>query len=176
MKTKLLVALIAALMLTGAILYNETLTPSPLAPEEKTAETGKFAPFPDIAFRTPDGKEFRIKDIKEPTVLVHFWAAWCAPCLTEFPELLKYVTNAHGKIALVAVSLDSRYEDSQKFLDKIGATDVPHVYWAWDKDKSLSLHQFNTVKVPETIVVNRGRLMVDKIIGAGPWAEASTGK
>jgi thiol-disulfide isomerase/thioredoxin len=179
MKIKI-IALLVTLALVGAVVwYSQSLTPNPLQPMPKEPVVGKdLAPFPTIVFRTPDGKAIQVQDLKEPVVLVHFWAAWCAPCQAEFPELLAYVASTHGKVALLSVSLDDRYEDSQKTLDAVAAKNnlklnAPHIYWAWDEGKQLSLHSFNTVKVPETIIVDHARRMVDKIIGPGPWAETA---
>ena len=178
MKNKILAAFIGVLLIGGAVFYEETRTPETLiASETSVAPEDHHAPFPNVLFKTPDGKSIGLQDIKEPIILVHFWAAWCAVCHTEFPELLKYVENAHGKIALLSISMDDRYEDSQKTLDTVQkkyqlSLKHPHLYWAWDQDKNLSVHIFNTVKVPETIVVQNG-MMIDKIIGVGPWADAT---
>jgi hypothetical protein len=82
-------------------------------------------------------------------------------------------------VALLSVSLDDNYKDTQKVLDKI-ATKYnfslleTNMFWAWDKDKSISAKLLNTVKVPETIILNNKREMIEKIIGPAPWAEAST--
>ncbi|HEU0117664.1 MAG TPA: TlpA disulfide reductase family protein [Alphaproteobacteria bacterium] len=174
MKAKFLVLLLAAAILAGAITYYQQLTPRNMdVLSEDKAPSGPQQFFPDIGFTMADGSTLHLRQLKEPIVLVHFWAAWCLPCQAEFPELLKYVAKANGRIALLAVSLDDRYTDSQKMLDKIGADiHAPHLYWAWDKGKSLSIYEFNTVKVPETIVVKRG-VMADKIIGPAPWTDAS---
>ena len=179
MKVKLISLFAAALLLICAIAYNDTRTPQPFAPQTKAPDTGGKS-FPDIVFRTHDGQSFRVQDMKEKTILVHFWAAWCAACYGEFPNLIRYVEKAHGNIGLLCVALDDRYEDSEAALAKIEnkynlSTHAPHLYWAWDEDKHVSLDDFNTVKVPETIVVSQGRMM-DKIIGAGPWAEATAEK
>jgi len=178
MNGKLIALLFVAFLLSGAILYNQNQVPQSIAPEtEATDANKKFAPFPDITFKTVDGQPVRIQDLKEKTVLVHFWAAWCGPCHAEFPDLLRYVERAKGNIALLSISLDGNYDDSQHVLNEVErkhnvSVHGPHLYWVSDRDRSLSLQNFNTVKVPETIVVNQG-LMIDKIVGGGPWAEAA---
>ncbi|MFY9288272.1 MAG: TlpA disulfide reductase family protein [Alphaproteobacteria bacterium] len=170
MKTKLLAVLIAILIVIGGVFFNLMMTPGSV-PQAMTIEKEiKKVPFPDIGFPTADGKTIFLKDLKEPTVLVHFWAAWCAPCHAEFPDLLKYVEQSNGKIALLAISVDYDYKKSQAFLDKLD-TDAPHLYWAWDKSRSIAIRGFNTAKIPETIIVQKG-LMTKKIIGPGPWKEA----
>lgn len=176
MKIKLLALLAASLFLCGSILYGQFHTPVELILERKEVVNHKLASFPNITFKTIDGNTLSIKDMTEKTILIHFWAAWCAVCQTEFPALLKYVQNAKGEIGLVSISLDNHYEDSQKMLTRIAkkefvSLNAPHLYWIWDEDKSLSLRTFNTIKVPETLIINNERLMVEKIVGAGQWNE-----
>lgn len=39
--------------------------------------------------------------------VVNFWATWCAPCIEEFPDLVKLDTEYRGKVDVVTISLDS---------------------------------------------------------------------
>lgn len=174
MNTKLISMLAIILVIGLAALNQQNQTPNIVKIETPpTLPTKNYATFPLVDFITPEGHSFKINQLKEQTILVHFWAAWCAPCQAELTDLIKYVVKSNGKIGLISVSLDPHYTDSQKILDTIKGTHMPHLYWAWDQDKTLSLHSFNTVQVPETIIVKDG-MMTDKIIGAGPWAEVLT--
>jgi len=177
---KLLVFLGALIVLGSTIAWNESRTPNSI-PATAEVPSEKLPPFPSITFKTVGGDKLRVQDMKEKIILVHFWASWCAPCQKEFPALIKYVEQSQGRIGLIAISIDDHYEDSQKILNRMTAKNSalrhdPHVYWVWDFDKNLSAKIFNTVKVPETILVNDKHQMVDKIIGEGPWAEAAAGK
>ncbi len=44
---------------------------------------------------------------KDKPRVVNFWATWCAPCIEEFPDLVKVDNEYKGKIDVVTVSLDS---------------------------------------------------------------------
>ncbi len=45
---------------------------------------------PDISLKDLKGKTVKIADFKGKVVLLNFWATWCAPCLAEVPELIKW--------------------------------------------------------------------------------------
>lgn len=54
-------------------------------------------------------------------LLINFWATWCAPCVEEFPDLVKIANDYKDKIDVVTVSLDDLAEitrDVPKFLAK----------------------------------------------------------
>lgn len=58
-------------------------------------------------------------------LLVNFWATWCAPCVEEFPDLVKINNDYQGKIDFITVTLDdlSEIETSvPQFLAKMKAT------------------------------------------------------
>ena len=179
MKTKLVSLLIILVVFGGAYAYLQLLVPSNMSQHVSLKTNQGFTSFPDITFSDANNRRFTVKNIPSDTVLIHFWAAWCVVCLSELPDLIRYVANSHGKVALLSVSLDDNYKDTQKVLDKI-ATKYnfslleTNMFWAWDKDKSISAKLLNTVKVPETIILNNKREMIEKIIGPAPWAEAST--
>lgn len=45
---------------------------------------------PDISLKDLKGKTVKIEDFKGKVLLLNFWATWCAPCLAEIPELIKW--------------------------------------------------------------------------------------
>lgn len=57
-------------------------------------------------------------------LLVNFWATWCAPCIEEFPDLVKIDNDYKGKIDFITVTLDDVEELNTgvpKFLKKMNA-------------------------------------------------------
>lgn len=47
----------------------------------------KGQPLPDFNFKSIDGKEMKLKDLKGKPMVINFWFAGCIPCLAELPEL-----------------------------------------------------------------------------------------
>jgi thiol-disulfide isomerase/thioredoxin len=63
-------------------------------------------------------------DSKGNVILLNFWATWCKPCVSEFPELIKLYKSYKDKgLELVFISLDDLQDIDTKlrpFLKKHG--------------------------------------------------------
>lgn len=59
---------------------------------------------PDVV--TDADNEFRWGDLGEKTVVVNYFAEWCAPCLRELPELNEFNLHKAKDVELVGVSFD----------------------------------------------------------------------
>ena len=64
-------------------------------------------PAPDIQMTSPDGKEYKLSDLKGQVVLLDFWASWCRPCRRENPNVVKvYDKYKDDGFTIYSVSLD----------------------------------------------------------------------
>jgi thiol-disulfide isomerase/thioredoxin len=173
MKAKILALLVILLVCAAAATYDLWQVP-PNAPGPDTTAVTALRKIPAITITALDGKTYALNTLPEKGIILHFWASWCAPCALEFPPLLKKIAESNGNLALVAVSIDDSRPNMDEFLVRLKArgirTDVPHVYWVWDQDKSISLRNFQTVRAPESVLIDRKRRMVDKIAGDPGWA------
>jgi len=83
------------------------------------AEKGRAAP--DFRLKTLDGQTVRLSDLRGKTVLVNFWATWCAPCRQEMPEIVKAYTKYHDRgFEVVAVDEQESPDTVQKWVDAYG--------------------------------------------------------
>jgi len=114
------------------------------------------------------GRPFDLATIDTPVVIVNFWASWCAPCVEEFPSMLKLVSALNGKLTIVAVSMDEDEKDLRAFA-KLFKVPQPGFEVLWDKDKKV-MNTYAVGKLPESYIVGRDRKLIRKVLGIEDWA------
>jgi len=75
---------------------------------------------PDFTLADIEGQPRSIRSWEGKSMIVNFWATWCAPCRREIP-LLKKIQAEHGAegFQIVGVAVDFR-EDVLKYAQEIG--------------------------------------------------------
>src|SRR5690606_37302925 len=71
----------------------------------KPLSIGQVAP--DFSSLTPEGEEVSLSDLRGQYVLLDFWAAWCAPCRQENPNIVEQYHKFKDKgFTVLGLSLD----------------------------------------------------------------------
>jgi thiol-disulfide isomerase/thioredoxin len=66
-------------------------------------------PMPALEIYKSDGKLKQFPEKLGKATIVHFWASWCAPCITELPALDAFAAKYKKQgVNFVVVSLDSK--------------------------------------------------------------------
>lgn len=77
-----------------------------------TSWYGKAAP--DFTLTDIAGKQHKLSDYRGKSVLIVFWATWCAPCIREIPHLIALRNIiAEDKLAILAISYIAPHNTTQ---------------------------------------------------------------
>ena len=101
------------LLLAAAPAFFASPALAKLGPELLTGSLARFTlakepkPLPEFGFTDADDKPLKLADYKGKTVLLNFWATWCAPCVKEMPSLDKLQAEmGKDKFVVLPLSLD----------------------------------------------------------------------
>jgi cytochrome c biogenesis protein CcmG/thiol:disulfide interchange protein DsbE len=99
-------------------------------------------------------------DLKEKTILINFFASWCAPCKIEHP-LFFDIKKKYPNLYLIGIDHKDKKEDALKYLSEEGN---PYDYVGVDKKGSVGL-EFGVFGLPETFLVNSSGIIIYKYLG-----------
>jgi len=102
-----------------------------------------------------------------PNVMIHFWATWCKPCLTELPSLIRLIQEK-GQ-AVLAISVDNDPETAKAFAKKYKLNALPLFFDPGGKlAKSLG-----TTKFPESYLATQSNALDYHIVNQRNWIDAT---
>ena len=155
----LLVAVIALAVLFLLKQNNSYLKFSPL-------ETGR--PAPNFTLPGLDGKMVSLSNYQGHVVLVNIWATWCPPCVDEMPSMERlYQELKDENFEIVAISIDQMGAEAvAPFMKKNNLS-----FTALLDPEGTIKSTYQITGVPESFIVNKKGILVEKIIGPRNWAD-----
>jgi peroxiredoxin len=156
--------LLPALALVLVFAYG-FLTREPVDSGDTAPRIGK----PLANFTLPDlqGRSVQLAALRGKVVLVNVWATWCSPCVEEMPSIQWLYKHLHDQgLEILAVSLDA-----------LGAQIVEPFMHAHQLSfptlldtKNVVQRLYRTTGVPESFVVDKRGILVEKVVGPQDWA------
>ncbi len=146
---------LALVLGSGWIVFSQTFVSGPANGGEAGALEPapiKGHPAPDFALPTLDGKTVRLSDFKGKPVLVNFWATWCGPCRSEFPDFQKAAVDNAGTLVIIGINNTTTDQKDQipAFLDEFGVTYPIVLDETGDTAKA-----YNILGLPTSIFIDR---------------------
>lgn len=165
-----LILAVLVMIVTATLLLDGRSTPPPAMSANPEITDVRSQPAPDFSFSVigSHGTK-RLSDYKGKIVLLNFWASWCAPCVIEFPKLEILAKTYPEQLVVLAVSADSEEKDIHRFLKKFSHHEQKNFLIVHDKDKAISQDLFQTIRLPETIIIDPAGEMVRKVAGDTDW-------
>lgn len=136
-------------------------------------------PAPAVTLTDLNGKSVDLHDYKGKIVLLNFWATWCTPCIAEFPQFVRLAQAMPDDLVILAVSIDDDPSVIGKFMQRYvkGHENTKNLKLFTDADKKVSQDIFQTVRVPETIIITPEMMMARKVAGLSiEWDSDETKK
>ena len=127
-------------------------------PDRPPAASGSAAevpsgakPAPRAAFRTLEGGEATLADLRGNVVVANLWGTWCLPCREELPELVELArVYADRPVVILGLAVESGTpEEIRAFLADFDA-DYPN--WILGMDDAVAT--FAAVGFPTTVIVD----------------------
>ena len=162
---RLLLAAVPAFFATPAL--------AKLGPDLLKGGVAKFTlskepkPLPELAFTDAEDKPLKLADYKGKTVLLNFWATWCAPCVKEMPSLDRLQAEmGKDKFVVLPLSLDgpSRPKVAPFYADR----KLANLGIYFDKGKKV-LGALDVSVLPTSILIDAQGRELGRLEGEADW-------
>ncbi len=119
-----------------------------------------FPSAPDVKFKTLDGQDYQLADLRGRVVLLNFWATWCIPCRSEIPQLnaMHHDLESRG-LSIVGVSTHDGSEAVREF-----GKDIRQDYTVLLGNQDVA-SSFGVGPLPTTFIMDREGRIRATIIG-----------
>jgi thiol-disulfide isomerase/thioredoxin len=167
MKANLVIFVV--ILLAGFVLGQAFVPSQPPLNGAILQASPQYKKSPDFSFTDLSGKTHTLSDHTGKTIILNFWASWCPPCVSEFPDLLDFAARNPGVI-LIALSSDKDTESIKRFFSRLdtkpkSALRKPNIIIGIDVGQKITHDLFQTVSLPETIIIGPEGDMLHKIVG-----------
>jgi peroxiredoxin len=131
-----------------------------LAGRERPEWIGR--PAPEFTLADLDGRQVSLADLRGKVVLLSFWASWCAPCKEEMPLVEKIGAEwAEQGVEVLGVTNEPA-KTAREWLARYGRS----LRTVLDEKREVFQH-YGAGKIPVSVVIDRGGLVVSYLEGLG---------
>lgn len=124
-------------------------------------------PVSSVTYFDEAGQETDLSTYHGKTVVLNFWATWCAPCRKEMPSLSELQNELGDETFEVVTIATMRNSPSsiQSFFDKIG---VQNLSQHNDPNGALS-RSMGVLGLPTTLVISKSGDEIGRLLGDADW-------
>ena len=138
------------------------------APIDKFVVWDKNPTPPPLNVTTLSGEKISLTDFSDKTIVLNFWATWCAPCLKEIPSLLELRKQLpKKKFVVLFVNYGETKDRVESTWNKIGAGAMTLI-----DPEIKDVKAWIDIGLPTTVILNQKHQIIYKIIGDNDWSES----
>jgi thiol-disulfide isomerase/thioredoxin len=90
--------------------------------DDPDTAVGTGSPLPELTLNDLNGQPRAVAEWSGRTLLINFWATWCAPCRKEMPLLEQFQQSRDpARMQVIGIAIDSR-DPVIRFLGETGVT------------------------------------------------------
>ena len=124
-------------------------------------------PLPDFAFLDAKDGERKLADWRGKTVLVNFWATWCAPCVKEMPSLDKLQAEM-GKASFAVLPLSLDGPTRSKVAPFYESTKLANLDIWFDRGRKVQ-QALDVSLLPTSILIDAQGREIGRLEGEADW-------
>lgn len=151
------IVLIFTVVLVMQMAFNGQQSNAEKVQFEKEKYSAYENQYQKINLVTTKKTQYKLKEVKQPIVLLNFWASWCQPCLSEFATLKKLI-NEIGKENLLVIGINNDDENPKKAIQKT-EKDLDLNFESVIDTNSEITSSFLIEKIPGSIVFYKGKVI-----------------
>jgi len=124
---------------------------------------------PNFALVDINDQLHKMSDYKGSTLIVNFWATWCAPCLEEIPAMNRAkAALADAKVEMIAINYGEDKKSVAEFLQH-----TPIDFTVLLDTANIASKAWNITVMPTTIIIDRKGNIIERILGPREWDSAA---
>ena len=112
------------------------------------------APAPDFSLSARGGRSASLGAHAGKVVLVDFWATWCEPCRSSFPEYQALLARYPDRVVVLGISEDDEQQGIDSFAQETGV----QFPLAWDPDKTVAA-RYQISGMPTLFIIDQSGLV-----------------
>jgi cytochrome c biogenesis protein CcmG/thiol:disulfide interchange protein DsbE len=114
-----------------------------------------LGPAPQFSLENLYGKAVALAELRGKVVIVDFWASWCGPCKSTFPDVQALAArHADEGLILLVVDLDRNPEPARTYMDEHGFAKEFVLHGSFDAARTVK-DLYKVGGIPHTVLIDR---------------------